>query len=294
MGSIGAIGGVGVLLTFTAALITFIFSYIKIINDKEQKTTEFRQKWTDLVREEISRSIKCQAVVWQDHWLESKWALGKTTADTETKTLLDGKIEKAQDRILRNIEEYKKSMSCLQISLNPEERECQSLISTIKEIEIVEKRGREALLNIFTSNGSMASMEKTKASFDLEIAKKIEDANDCARIVLKKEWERIKNGEESYRFAKKSSAIVISVGLFVLVVTAASYLTYIIIKPNEKADSNTITNIESQQKTEHENSSEENCSKSSQINNQIWIGQKNDQTKAIKSKITSCQDTRKQ
>lgn len=277
LGSIGAIGGVGVLLTFTGALITFIFSYIKIINDKEQKTTEFRQKWTDLVREEISCAIKCQSVVWQDHWLESKWALANASRTGKDKELLDGKIEKAQDRILRNIEEYKKSISCLQISLNPEENECQSLISSIKEIELVEKRGREALFKILEKSGSQAEMEKTKASIDFEINKKIEDANKCARIVLKKEWERIKCGEESYRFAKKSSAIVIFVGLVILMVTATSYMTYVIIGDNKQDNNNDA--LEMISPIENTTKGNDNCKKYNQIHNEIWINQENDKQK---------------
>ena len=48
---------IAVIASLLVGGMTAIFSYVKLINDKEQKTTDFRQAWTDSVRKDLSALI---------------------------------------------------------------------------------------------------------------------------------------------------------------------------------------------------------------------------------------------
>lgn len=171
-----------------ASIIAGLFSFISLVLSKEQKISEFRQKWIDSLREEISTFIGCIVTV----------------------ANIFRRIEQARNNGVES--EFSRSdMKELQVSaseaytrihlrLNPKDNnsEVTALIQALEELRQLAK----------------------KSEWEM-VEDKIEDIRPKAQVVLKLEWERVKNGEPAFRRAKRVAAFLVvsalALGVFTLV-----------------------------------------------------------------------------
>ena len=161
--------------TLVAALITAAVSFVSLTLTKEQKTSDFRQAWIDALREELASFLAAARA-----FARSVEILNTYGPDYKDKTALRISDEKIGDLRYQAAE----SLCKIQLRLNPNEPEHQELLR---------------LLRRAVSEQNAMLINKTGIE---ETMKAIEMASEYAQPVLKKEWERVKNGELPFRIAR--------------------------------------------------------------------------------------------
>lgn len=157
-----------------AATIAGIISLLGLIISKENKTSEFRQAWIDSLREEISLFIA---------HINAMHAAG-TLDSNDAKDIWEIARD---DYVAANT-----AAARIRLRLNPEEKEAKAILKKITEIE------EEFTPPNTPSAGQINSLEK-------------ELVNE-AKILLKTEWLRVRDGERVYRLARIIALGVLIVG----------------------------------------------------------------------------------
>jgi hypothetical protein len=177
--------------TAITAFVTSSISFVTLTLTKELKTSEFRQAWIDGLREDLARFFGASRAF-------ARAAEGVQVHGTEYKsaplTFGDEKISEVRYQAAETFSKVK-------LRLNPKEPEHVELLRLM----------RRAI-------DEQNSMLKGQTSVDVVLTA-IEVANDFAPSVLKREWERVKDGERSFRIARNvfvSVAIATLVGFIVL------------------------------------------------------------------------------
>lgn len=159
-----------------AAGITAISSLIGLIVSKEYKTSEFRQAWIDALRNDLSELIGCVDAVAQHMRVVENDSQGQDAVQTEI-------FEKVKPEIVRSEALYCKVL----LRINPKEH-----------TELVNR------------------LEKIRKSFDKGVIPTSENLHDLemslvfeSQATLKREWERVKRGETTFRVAKISALIFV-------------------------------------------------------------------------------------
>lgn len=157
-----------------AAAIAGLVVFISTVLTKEQKTSEFRQVWIDELRKDISHYISGTIEI------ASLYQHKKQKGDNESKFLDDN---------FKLIQELQAIEYRILLRLNPAEHS--SLISKIKS---------------FRAN-ILAIEQNNQSSRQLEIALVDALTDDCKKI-LKDEWERVKQGEPTFKIIKLIALMV--------------------------------------------------------------------------------------
>jgi hypothetical protein len=170
----------GPLLAIVAAIIAGLFSYFNIVLSKEQKLSEFRQNWIDGLRDDVSEFMA---------------ALDSLAYTVETyRHQQSGKLDLVSLASASQEAHIKASVKFNHIilRLDPGEKGLfqQQLAGLLEEI-------RQAF--------QAEDFKKTRAFFP--------DLREKTRAVLKAEWERVKVGEPTYRWSKRSVLAVLMVAL---------------------------------------------------------------------------------
>lgn len=185
------------LAAVSAALIAGYFSFVTLINSKEQKTSEFRQNWIDSLRKEISEFTSSV------YFLKFYYQQGAKNSDPE---FINGLKE------IHN--KYAASSTAILLRINANE--------TNKYLKLVNDEFLRALSDILNSVNS--------SRYD-EAATKCNDLIDKAKPLLKEEWKRVKAGELSYQILK-----YFSIALFIAAATYASNIAITPTHDNKKTD----------------------------------------------------------
>jgi hypothetical protein len=179
--------------TLVASLITAAVSFVNLTLTKELKTSEFRQTWIDGLRQDLAQFFgAARAFARAVEELKAHGANGP----------LRIREEKVSDLRYQAAETFSK----IRLRLNSKETEHEELLRLLKRA-------------IDEQNEMLAqatSTEKTLKAIDL--------ANEYARSVLKKEWERVKRGELAFRIARNWLApiiFVLSIAFVIFVWTGA-------------------------------------------------------------------------
>jgi hypothetical protein len=205
-------------LTALAGFITAALSIVKLVNEKESKTTEYRQAWTESVRAalaELIAKINSQAstvvgarkVGFQLEKIvkdardasEFEQELKKDTAEFFRKTFKDG-----LDNANLLTQEIHHAYAKVRLHFKPDdlsfsriEHKVEYCMSKIVDLKV--ERDTEKL-NALKEQIHSAANEITAFS----------------RSILKAEWETVKLGEPAYKRTKKWSIWICIVMLFVL------------------------------------------------------------------------------
>jgi hypothetical protein len=170
-----------------AALIAGFFSYVNLVSAKESKVSEFRLKWIDGLREEISRFAAA---------VHELVRLSAIKQNLELKDYVQATSEPF--RLARE------SITAIQLRLNPK---CVTEDPDSPEAKLMNEinRMREAFLS-------------SKYSLVVE---GIDQVRILAAPLLKREWERVKTGESGYRRARTAAVVLLIAGI--LFIAFATY-----------------------------------------------------------------------
>lgn len=205
-------------LTALAGFITAALSIVKLVNEKESKTTEYRQAWTDSVRAalaELIAKINSQAstvvgarklgfqlekiVKDAQNASEFEKELKRDTAEFFRKSFKDG-LDNANSLTQEIHHAYAKVRLHFKpddLSFSRVEHKVEYCMSKIADLKV--ERDTEKL-NALKEQIHSAANEITAFS----------------RSILKGEWETVKLGEPAYKRTKKWSIWICIVMLFVL------------------------------------------------------------------------------
>jgi hypothetical protein len=171
-----------------AAVIAGSFSYLNLITSKEQKVSEFRQTWIDSLRNSIARyiaSLSYLSILYK-HYSEKddtdkdKFEMAKGVSDVYEK------INSAYNDIIFRIND------------NEDDPKGKNL-----------------------NDNFLKALEETRNCYNkskyIEAFQKCDAVRTATKPLLKFEWNRVKNGEPSYKRAKIISIIVLFVGLLLAI-----------------------------------------------------------------------------
>lgn len=165
-----------------AATLTSLISLIGLIISKESKISDFRQNWIDELRKDLA------LVITNAHLLDGYKQLNLD--GTENKDIFND--------VKQYFHEINSASSRISLRLNSSENESNNLLNSIANLE--------------------AYLSKKLIDVDETAVNKLEkEIIMNSKIVLKKEWNRVKSGEKSYKLAKYLAVIICFVGMaFVL------------------------------------------------------------------------------
>lgn len=155
--------------TIVAALIAAIVALLSLIIAKENKTSEFRQAWIDALRSEIGDAISSASALF---------------------ILLDAGKKDAPDNIFMDTwSKTTATLARIDLRLNLNEPDHQKLAGLLRHAE---QMLRDA------DDGKPSTREQREQLQD--------DVVEISRSILKREWDRVKEGEIAFRLLKVASA----------------------------------------------------------------------------------------
>lgn len=154
-----------------AALIAATVSLLGLIISKEQKTSEFRQAWIDALRSDLGSYL------------------------TQINAICDGSaieydsVEKKVATLSPLYADLNKATFAITLRLNPEEPHAQIMLQCMKKL------GTELSDHTSLDPSSIRPIEAELLS--------------SSKKLLKSEWERVRDGEPTFKIAKVSALIVV-------------------------------------------------------------------------------------
>ncbi len=185
------------LAAVSAALIAGYFSFVSLVNSKEQKTSEFRQNWIDSLRNEISEFVSSV------YYLEFYYQQDSDRTHSEfVKGIKEVRLK------------YASAGTAILLRVNENERN--------KYLKVVNDDFLQCLLEV---------MDVVNKGDYTEGTKRCNRLIDKSKPLLKEEWRRVKAGEITYKVIK-----YFSIALFVFAFITAWFLPQGIFKgPAEKS-----------------------------------------------------------
>lgn len=203
-----------------AGLIAAIMAIVKLINEKEGKTSQYRQEWTISVRNclanlvakinSLSRSMlylkKLSAKIDALYKIEPK-SEKESTKVSKAIDFIENRINQVQDDILVTRKEIHEAFAQASLHFKPND-------DSFKPVEEVFAK----IMALFYGMGEKT--EPAEVEKDILLLKKLsDDINNACRVILKQVWEDIKKGEPTYITTKRwafVSVAVMTVILFVI------------------------------------------------------------------------------
>jgi hypothetical protein len=168
-------------LIIAAAIAGFV-GFVTLIITKEQTVSDFRQKWIDALREDIADVV------------------------TTVKAMHGESITTHADLWSKLKSDYKgfhEAMVKVRLRLNPAESRTGEDTATKKVLESLLK-----IEDVF---------DAPHPNFQ-DLTPLTEQMVKYTEVILKKNWERVKEGETVYRWTKRALAVVVAIGIVALVV----------------------------------------------------------------------------
>ncbi len=203
-----------------AALLTAALSIVKLVSDKEGKTTDYRQAWTESARAafaELITAINAQAATIKNEAISRHRLTNATIEESnEPNPINSFKLNFIKDRLSEHqkafLDQRKTIYSAFAtLSLHFKNEDPHFLVFSDKF------RAAEALLNKMKDTKKDKKQDKLK----LKIHSNAEELSVLARSMLKQEWETIKKGETAYQQIKRWSGWACTI-LFIFIISLAS------------------------------------------------------------------------
>ncbi|WP_156348396.1 hypothetical protein [Sphingomonas sp. Leaf34] len=158
-----------------AAVIAAVISLIGLIVAKENKTSEFRQEWINALRESISDAISAVAAM---------HIIADMIIDDDNAEMIAEAWRKVS-----------KSLSLVELRLNIVEPDHLELQGLIRQSEKLIKRGTDG----------------EDISGELELLQ--DSVTALSQQVLKREWDRVKDGEATFQLTKYGLVMIVGFAL---------------------------------------------------------------------------------
>lgn len=197
-----------VLATLMSVIVTATFNYFNLVNTKEAKISEFRQKWVDNLREEVSAYTANMASLLQ--LLNTALNLGNSDRNLVL-----------SEHFKQNKSEYEalvKAYTSLQLRIHLRKNNTptnEDLIDQAFHDKV--KRTYDLFHALDMNSFSLANSEVSN------LVKEIEELNDKTNPLLKYHWERVKKGEKGFTTSKSIAFWVIITLLAALIIVATIY-----------------------------------------------------------------------
>lgn len=207
-------------LSALAGFITAVISIVKLVNEKESKTTDYRQAWTDSVRKafadlianidsQASRLIATAGV---------KDKLNRMDLPDDHESIISNKIWDHEDKFLIThktaLYDTKKkiyeSYALVRLHFKPND----------SNFSLIEKKF--AVLEGLLTSLSLENSQLEQATIREKIHAGTNEITGYARDILKTEWETVKRGEPAFQRTKKWS-IGSSVAMFIILFLIGVY-----------------------------------------------------------------------
>ncbi|QXG24006.1 hypothetical protein KTT56_19765 [Pseudomonas viridiflava] len=209
------------LFSALAGFITAVISIVKLVNEKERRTTDYRQAWTDSVRKALadlignidaqaSRMVASEGV--KDE-LNRKYAYDLDDETSGSKRVLDH-LDKILVEHRKVLYETKRAIyenyALARLHFKPNDTGFERVEKKFETLELL-----------------LTKLSRTPAHDDREIIRADihAGANEIAafaRDLLKEEWEAVKRGEPFYQLTKKWS-IRTSLAMLVILLSIGVY-----------------------------------------------------------------------
>lgn len=193
-------------LSLVAGFLTAVVTFVKLVNDKESKVTEFRQQWTDTAREALA-SVLSQ--------LRSYCSLTIELVKT------DDDVSRLAKQLGRLDDSNKSETTRLQVLLDSQVSQREALMQALRDsresihgayalARLHFKPGDPGFLHVETKVDQALSLmdewiRTDNQNGDALRAKAIpliDEMTNLCRKLLKREWEKIKVGEPAYTQTK--------------------------------------------------------------------------------------------
>lgn len=206
-------------LSALAGFITAVISVVKLVNEKESKTTDYRQSWTDSARKSLSElisNLNTQASLLVnirdsvDNIKKTRELLANQNNDeifaTRISNLVDEEYKEEQSAIREMQREIYKSYAFTRLHFKPND-------ASFNRIE----QKFDVIIGMLDELRSKYEGDKSDRKVLKEkIHGAVADLTNYARDILKTEWETVKRGETAYQATKRWSFIGGTVMLFIL------------------------------------------------------------------------------
>lgn len=204
-------------LSALAGFITAVISIVKLVNEKESKTTDYRQAWTDSVRKafaDLIANINAQAS-----------RMVSAVADIEKLNNLHAKQQGAEDEGTKRVRDhFEKLVADHRKAVHDNKRaiyECYALARLhFKPNDLSFNRIEQkfdVLEGMLNEIGKLENSETVRAEMRQKIHAGANEITGYARDILKTEWETVKRGEPAYERTKRWS-IGGSIAMFLILV----------------------------------------------------------------------------
>jgi cell division protein FtsL len=186
------------------ALIAAVVSFVGLVVSKESKISEFRQKWIDELRQDISKYISYTE---KHAFIILTLYKGKSDTPNVEKKSDASEVYLEQSPTIDNL------YHMIVLRLNPKEHK--KFLSILEEER---KYYAEYVLNSEAYKDSWKGLSKCNNLLRIESTE-----------LLKKEWEQVKRGEKWFRYTKWAVLIIVGILTITIIYVALSHKA----KPNE-------------------------------------------------------------
>lgn len=213
-------------LSVLAAFITATASIVKLVNEKESKTTDYRQSWTDSLRNALSQLIGCIS-------LQATYLIGRIEAQNQIISLQKVKPSQEQES---DKETAQKFMIDSLLDLNKSIKENRGELEKLFALTSLHFKPNDETFSRFENKYNQIdelfrkivdAKSPEKEADRRELREKIKSAvaelTSISRFILKTEWEHVKAGEPSYKKTKAWSTYI-GIGAFAILIICGIYL----------------------------------------------------------------------
>lgn len=178
-----------------AAIIAGVVAFLSLIISKEQSVSEFRQQWIDALRKDIA--------------------------------IIVGRVIAIQGESIAKHKDEEK----LRVSLKPDWTGFHRVIVRIRlRLNPDEARGKEgpatkAVLDTLGKLESLFANASAKPQFH-ELDDLVKTLVDNSQVILKKNWDRVREGEDGYQKAKSRALTAIKASTVIGVIVGIGYGLY--------------------------------------------------------------------
>jgi hypothetical protein len=217
-------------LTALAGFITAALSIVKLVNEKESKTTEFRQAWTDSLRSalaELIAKITSQASILVTA-RNMQAQLDRRFKDNPETNEFQQKLE--DDLAQFHRETFRNSLNSANVLTQEIHHAYAKVRLHFKPDDLSFSRVETKYEFCIAKLGELKVEQDSKKWLVLkeQVFAAVNEITSYSRSILKTEWETVKLGEPAYKSTKKWSTWICVVMFFVLITIGAhSVISYL-------------------------------------------------------------------
>jgi len=178
-----------------AAIIAAVVAFLSLVISKEQSVSEYRQQWIDALRKDIAQIVGRVIAIHGESIIEPD----------------DDDQKKQWDKVKSDWTGFHRVIVRIRLRLNP------------KESSTGEKQETEAVLKALDELESIFRSKKPR--FD-RLDPLIKTLVENSQVILKENWNRVRDGEDGYRKAKSRAVIAIKVSAVIGVIVGIGYGLY--------------------------------------------------------------------